>query len=51
VICREFCPKLGCSVKIFISPSCLSLFNRIIHGSSLNSELFDLETNAEIGAC
>jgi hypothetical protein len=51
VLCREFCPKLGCSVKIFISQSCLSLFIRIIHGSSPNLELFDLKTNAEIGAC
>jgi hypothetical protein len=42
---REFCPKLGCSVKIFISRSCLSLFIRIIHGSSPNSELFDLKND------
>jgi hypothetical protein len=40
-LCQEIYPMLGCSVKIFISWSCLSLFIRIIHGSSPNLELFD----------
>jgi hypothetical protein len=43
MLCREICPNLGCSVKISISRSCLSLFIRIIHGSSSNLELFDRE--------
>jgi hypothetical protein len=36
-------PNLGCSVKISISRSCLSLFIRLSLGSSPNSELFDRE--------
>jgi hypothetical protein len=43
VLCREIYPNLGCSVKISISRSCLSLFIRLSLGSSPNSELFDLE--------
>jgi hypothetical protein len=43
VLCREIYPNLGCSVKISISRSCLSLFIRLSHGSSPNSELFDRE--------
>jgi hypothetical protein len=43
VLCREIYPNLGCSVKISISRSCLSLFIRISLGSSPNSELFDRE--------
>jgi hypothetical protein len=43
VLHREIYPNLGCSVKISISRSCLSLFIRLSLGSSLNSELFDLE--------
>ena len=39
----EINPNLGCSVKISISPSCLSLFIRLSLGSSPNSELFDRE--------
>jgi hypothetical protein len=39
----EIYPNLGCPVKISISLSCLSLFIRIIHGSSPNSELFESE--------
>jgi hypothetical protein len=42
-LCREINPNLGCSVKISISRSCLSLFIKLSLGSSLNSELFDLE--------
>jgi hypothetical protein len=43
VLCREIYPNLGCSVKISISRSCLSLFMRLSLGSSPNSELFDRE--------
>jgi hypothetical protein len=43
VLRREIYPNLGCSVKISISRSCLSLFIRLSLGSSPNSELFDLE--------
>jgi hypothetical protein len=43
VLCREIYPNLGCSVKISISRSCLSLSIRLSHGSSPNSELFDRE--------
>jgi hypothetical protein len=43
VLCREIYPNLGCSVKISISRSCLSLFIRLPLGSSSNSELFDRE--------
>jgi hypothetical protein len=43
VLCREIYPNLGCSVKISISRSCLSLFIRLSLGSSPNSELFDRE--------
>jgi hypothetical protein len=42
-LCREIYPSLGCSVKISISRSCLSLSIRLSHGSSPNSELFDRE--------
>jgi hypothetical protein len=42
-LCREIYPNLGCSVKISISRSCLSLFIRLSLGSSPNSELFDRE--------
>jgi hypothetical protein len=42
-LCREINPNLGCSVKISISPSCLSLFIRLSLGSSPNSELIDRE--------
>jgi hypothetical protein len=38
VLCWEIYPNLGCSVKISISRLCLSLFIRIIHGCSPNSE-------------
>jgi hypothetical protein len=40
---QEINPNLGCSVKISISRSCLSLFIRFSLGSSPNSELFDRE--------
>jgi hypothetical protein len=40
---REINPNLGCSVKISISRSCLSLSIRLSHGSSPNSELIDRE--------
>jgi hypothetical protein len=43
VLCRKINPNLGCSVKISISRSCLSLFIRLSHGSSPNSELIDRE--------
>jgi hypothetical protein len=43
VLCREIYPNLGCSMKISISRSCLSLFIRLSLGSSPNSELFDRE--------
>jgi hypothetical protein len=43
VLCREINPNLGCSVKISISRSCLSLFIKLSLGSSPNSELFDRE--------
>jgi hypothetical protein len=43
MLCREIYPNLGCSVKISISRSCLSLFIRFSLGSSPNSELFDRE--------
>jgi hypothetical protein len=49
VLCREIYPNLRCSVKIPISRSCLSLFMRIIHGSSPNSELFDREKQPILG--
>jgi hypothetical protein len=42
-LCREIYPNLGCSVKISISRSCLSLFIRLSLGSSPNSELIDRE--------
>jgi hypothetical protein len=41
--CQEINPNLGCSVKISISRSCLSLFIRLSLGSSPNSELIDRE--------
>jgi hypothetical protein len=43
VLRREINPNLGCSVKISISRSCLSLFIRLSLGSSSNSELIDRE--------
>ena len=43
VLSQEIYPNLGCSVKNSISRSCLSLFIRLSHGSSPNSELFDRE--------
>jgi hypothetical protein len=43
VLYRVIYPNLGCSVKISISRSCLSLFIRLSLGSSPNSELFDRE--------
>jgi hypothetical protein len=42
-LCREVNPNIGCSVKISISRSCLSLFIRLSLGSSPNSELIDRE--------
>jgi hypothetical protein len=42
-LCRKNYPNLGCSVKISIFRSCLSLFIRLSLGSSPNSELFDRE--------
>jgi hypothetical protein len=42
-LCREIYPNLGCSVKISISRSCLTLSIRLSHGSSPNTELFDCE--------
>jgi hypothetical protein len=42
-LCREINPNFGCSVKISISRSCLSLFIRLSLGSSPNSELIDRE--------
>jgi hypothetical protein len=42
-LCRESYPNLGCSVKISIFRSCLSLSIRLSHGSSPNSELIDRE--------
>jgi hypothetical protein len=42
-LCRKNYPNLGCSVKIFIFRSCLSLSIRPSHGSSPNSELIDRE--------
>jgi hypothetical protein len=42
-LCREINPNLGCSIKISISRSCLSLFIRLSLGSSPNSELIDRE--------
>jgi hypothetical protein len=42
-LCREIYPNLGCSVKISIFQSCLSLSIRLSHGSSPNSELIDRE--------
>jgi hypothetical protein len=42
-LCREINPNQGCSVKISISRSCLSLFIRLSLGSSPNSELIDRE--------
>jgi hypothetical protein len=43
VLWQEINPNLGCSVKISISRSCLSLSIRLSHGSSPNSELIDRE--------
>jgi hypothetical protein len=43
VLRREIYPNLGCSVKISISRSCLSLFIRLSLGSSPNSEIIDRE--------
>src|SRR5690349_4857562 len=43
VLSRESYPNLGCSVKISIFRSCLSLSIRLSHGSSPNSELIDRE--------
>jgi hypothetical protein len=42
-LCQEINPNLGCSIKISISRSCLSLFIRLSLGSSPNSELIDRE--------
>jgi hypothetical protein len=42
-LCREINPNFGCSVKISISRSCLSLFIRLSLGSSPNSKLIDRE--------
>ena len=50
-LCREIYPNLGCSVKISISRSCLSLFIKLSLGSSPNSELFDREKQPKFGAC
>jgi hypothetical protein len=50
-LCREIHPNLGCSVKISISRSCLSLFIRLSLGSSPNSEIFDREKTTNFGAC
>jgi hypothetical protein len=45
VLCREFCPKLGCSVEISISRSCLSPFIKLLMKVSPNLELFNLKNN------
>jgi hypothetical protein len=45
VLWREIYSNLVCSVKISISRSCLSLSIRLSHGSSPNSELFDLKNS------
>jgi hypothetical protein len=50
-LCREINPNLGCSVKISISRSCLSLFIRLSLGSSPNSELNRSRETANFGAC
>jgi hypothetical protein len=50
-LCREINPNLGCSVKISISRSCLSLFIRLSLGSSPNFELIDREKTTNFGAC
>jgi hypothetical protein len=42
-LCQKNFPNLGCSVKISISRSCLSLSIRLSLGSSPNSELIDRE--------
>ena len=42
VLCHEFCPKLGCSVEISISRSCLSPFIKLLMKVSPNLELFNL---------
>jgi hypothetical protein len=51
VLRREIYPNLGCSVKISISRSCLSLFIRLSLGSSPNSELIDREKATNFRAC
>jgi hypothetical protein len=50
-LCRKTNPNLGCSVKISISRSCLSLSIRLSLGSSPNSELIDREKTTNFGAC
>jgi hypothetical protein len=50
-LCRKNYPNLGCSVKISISRSCLSLSIRLSLGSSPNSELIDREKTTNFGAC
>jgi hypothetical protein len=45
VLCREICPNLGCSVKIYIFLSHLSPFIKLHMNVSPNFELFDLKNN------
>jgi hypothetical protein len=45
MLCREICPKLGCSVKISISWSRLSPFIKLLMKVSPSSELFDLKNS------
>jgi hypothetical protein len=51
VLCREIYPNLGCSVKISISRSCLSLIIQIIHSRFTEFRVLQSHRNAEFGAC
>jgi hypothetical protein len=51
VLCREIYTNLGCSVKISISQSCLSLIIQIIHSRFTEFRVLQSHRNAEFGAC
>jgi hypothetical protein len=51
VLCRKIYPNLGCSVKISISRSCLSLFIRLSLGSSPNFRVNRSLETTNFGAC
>jgi hypothetical protein len=50
-LCREIYPNLGCSVKISLSRSRMSLIIQIIHFTFHRIQNYSISTNTEFEAC